>query len=148
MTTRGYKRILLPIDGSEYALEAVRYVSRILSPQNIELVIFNVHSKIPESYWDLEREASSPGLFCQGCGSCLQQCLWELPIPDLMRAYMYAYGYRQPALAHSLLASLELPGSVCEDCPSCTVACANGWNVAEKARDIVRLKDVPAGFLV
>ena len=96
---------------------------------------------------DLEREASGPGMFCQGCGQCLGHCDARLPIPDLMRAYMYAYGYRQPALAHSVIASLELPVRVCEDCASCTVVCANGWKVAEKIRDIRRLKDVPAQTL-
>jgi predicted aldo/keto reductase-like oxidoreductase len=93
---------------------------------------------------DLEREALGPGLFCQGGGQCLRHCDAQLPIPELMRAYMYAYGYRQPALAHSVIASLELPGRVCEDCASCTVVCANGWNVAEKIRDVQRLEGVLA----
>src|SRR5512139_2354624 len=34
------------------------------------------------------------GLYCQGCGSCTTQCVKQLPIPELMRAYMYLYGYR------------------------------------------------------
>jgi predicted aldo/keto reductase-like oxidoreductase len=93
---------------------------------------------------DLEREASGPGMFCQGCGQCLWDCDAQLPIPDLMRAYMYAYGYRQPALAHSVIASLELPRRTCEDCETCTVVCANGWNVAEKIRDLQRLQGVLA----
>jgi predicted aldo/keto reductase-like oxidoreductase len=97
---------------------------------------------------DLKREDSYPGLFCQGCGQCLHYCNAELPIPDLMRAYMYVYGYRQPALAHSLLTSLKLPHNVCDDCSSCQVVCQNGWKVSEKIRDIVRLRDVPSGFLV
>jgi predicted aldo/keto reductase-like oxidoreductase len=96
---------------------------------------------------DLKTGASGSGLFCQGCGQCLGNCRGELPIPDLMRAYMYAYGYREPALAHSVLASLELPRHVCEDCSSCPVECFNGWNVEEKIRDIVRLKDVSSGVL-
>lgn len=91
--------------------------------------------------------ASGSSLFCQGCGQCLGNCRGELPIPDLMRAYMYAYGYREPALAHSVLTSLELPRHVCEDCSSCTVECFNGWNVEEKIRDIVRLKDVSSGVV-
>jgi hypothetical protein len=65
----------------------------------------------------------------------------------LMRAYMYSYGYRQPALAHSLLASLKLPHKVCDECSSCTVVCLNGWNVKEKIRDIVRLKGVPTSLI-
>jgi hypothetical protein len=97
---------------------------------------------------DLKKEASYSGLFCQGCSQCLQYCSAKLPIPDLMRAYMYTYGYRQPALAHSLLTSLEIPQRVCDDCSSCQVECLNGWKVDEKIHDIVRLKDVPSNFLV
>ena len=91
---------------------------------------------------DLKRAASMSGLYCQGCGRCLGQCPARLPIPDLMRAYMYAYGYRQPALAQSLVTSLDLPHQICEDCSSCTVVCQNHWNVGEKVRDIVRFEQV------
>jgi len=87
---------------------------------------------------DLQNAAVTAGLYCQGCGQCLKQCPAGLPIPDLMRAYMYAYGYRQPALAQSLVASLELPRQVCKDCSSCPVVCLNQWNVGEKVRCIVR----------
>jgi predicted aldo/keto reductase-like oxidoreductase len=93
---------------------------------------------------DLKRASLVPGLYCQGCGRCLKQCPAGLPIPDLMRAYMYAYGYRQPALARALITSLDLPGKVCEGCPSCAVECLNRWNVGERVRDIIRLKDVTA----
>ena len=91
---------------------------------------------------DLQVEASLPGLYCQGCGQCLKQCLAKLPIPDLMRAYIYAYGYRQPALAQDLVVSLGLPGQICEDCSSCPVRCLNSWDVAGKIRDITRLNDI------
>ncbi len=97
---------------------------------------------------DLEREAAGPTLFCQGCGECLRQCDARLPIPDMMRAYMYAYGYRQPALARSVLASLELPDRVCLDCASCSVICTNGWDVAKKIRDVHRLKEAWTGVNV
>jgi predicted aldo/keto reductase-like oxidoreductase len=89
---------------------------------------------------DLKRAASVAGLYCQGCGQCLKQCNGKLPIPELMRAYMYAYGYRQPALAQSLLVSLDLPRRACEDCSRCSVMCLNQWNVAEKIRDVFRLR--------
>ena len=96
----------------------------------------------------LQMEASLPGLYCRGCGQCLKQCFAELPIPDLMRAYMYGYGYRQPALAQSLVVSLDLSRQVYKDCSSCPVKCLNSWNVAGKIRDIVRLRGVPSEFLV
>jgi predicted aldo/keto reductase-like oxidoreductase len=115
---------------------------------NIDLAVMEDLSLTDAEMNDLKRENSYSGLYCQGCGQCLQQCKARLPIPDLMRAYMYVYGYRQPVLAHSLLASLELPQKVCDDCSSCQVVCQNGWKVSEKICDIVRLKDVPPGFLV
>ncbi len=115
---------------------------------NIDLSVMEDLSLTSAEMNDLKREDSYSGLFCQGCGQCLQTCKSKLPIPDLMRAYMYVYGYRQPALAHSLLTSLKLPHKVCDDCSSCKVVCQNGWNVSEKICDIVRLKDVPSSFLV
>jgi predicted aldo/keto reductase-like oxidoreductase len=95
----------------------------------------------------LQKEASIPGLYCQGCGQCLSQCREKLPIPDLMRAYMYTYGYRNLALAQDLVVSLDLPGRVCEDCTSCPVRCSIGFNVPAKIRDIVRLREVPLEFI-
>jgi len=97
---------------------------------------------------DLKNEESFSSLFCQGCGQCLKQCNATLPIPDLMRAFMYNYAYRQPALAHSLLSTLKLPERICEDCSSCNVVCQNGWEISEKVCDIVRLKDISPDFLV
>jgi predicted aldo/keto reductase-like oxidoreductase len=88
-----------------------------------------------------------PGLYCQGCGICLGQCPEKLPIPDLMRAYMYTYGYRNLAHAQDLVLSLNLPATVCEDCSQCSVRCLNQWNVAAKIRDVVRLRDVPLEFI-
>jgi predicted aldo/keto reductase-like oxidoreductase len=96
---------------------------------------------------DLKRDISVPGLYCHGCGQCLQQCCAELPIPELMRAYMYAYGYRQPSLAQNIITSLNLPHRFCEDCPSCPIECVNEWNIKGKVCDIIRLRDVPSRFL-
>jgi len=115
---------------------------------NIDLSVMEDLNLTDAEMNDLKREQSYSGFFCQGCGQCIQQCNAKLPIPDLMRAYMYVYGYRQPVLAHSLLKSLELPHMVCDDCSSCQVVCQNGWKVSEKICDIVRLRDVPSSFLV
>lgn len=96
---------------------------------------------------ELQKEASLPGLYCQGCRKCLGQCPENLPIPDLMRAYMYTYDYRSLAYAQDLIVSLNLPSTVCEDCSSCPVKCSIGFNVPKKIRDVARLKDVPSEFL-
>ena len=50
------KRILLAVDGSEQAFEAVRYVSRLLPTNRMEVVLFHVMTKVPESFWDMEKE--------------------------------------------------------------------------------------------
>jgi len=96
---------------------------------------------------ELQKEASLPSLYCQGCRQCLGQCLEHLPIPDLMRAYMYTYGYRNLGHAQDLVLSLNLPDRVCEDCSQCLVECAVGFDVSKKIRDIVRLRDVPTEFI-
>lgn len=106
---------------------------------NVDLSVMEDLTLTDAEQEDLKRASVLPGLYCQGCGRCLQQCSAKFPIPDLMRAYMYAYGYRQPALAQRLVASLDLPSRVCEDCSSCPVMCLNQWNVREKIREIVRL---------
>jgi len=96
---------------------------------------------------DLQKEASLPGLYCQGCRQCLGQCAEKLPIPDLMRAYMYTYGYRNLALAQDLISSLNLPARVCGDCSLCPVKCSIGFNVSAKIQDVARIKDIPSEFI-
>ncbi len=59
MTDEIRHKMLLAVDGSENSLEIVRYVARIPTFQGMELVLFNVHSKIPEAYWDLETNSSA-----------------------------------------------------------------------------------------
>lgn len=56
MTKRTSRKILLAFDGSEGALEAIKYVGENPSFHQMEMVLFNVHGKIPESYWDLEKD--------------------------------------------------------------------------------------------
>jgi uncharacterized protein len=95
----------------------------------------------------LQWAAFRTGLYCQGCGQCLQQCRQKLPIPDLMRAYMYVYGYRNLNHSQDLLLSLNLPQRVCGDCAECPVKCSIGFNVSRKIQDVIRLRDVPSEFI-
>ncbi|RLB84494.1 MAG: hypothetical protein DRH24_04845 [Deltaproteobacteria bacterium] len=50
------RKVLLVVDGSDQAFEAVRYVSRLFPPNRMEVVIFHVMTKVPESFWDVEKE--------------------------------------------------------------------------------------------
>ena len=97
---------------------------------------------------DLTIGKSQGGLYCQGCEHCVSGCPKGLPIPDMMRAYMYTYGYRQPEMAHSLLTSLDARTNPCSDCGHCTAVCVKGFNVAERVADVSRLANVPLEFLV
>ena len=96
---------------------------------------------------DLAMGKSQGSLYCQGCDHCMPGCPKGLPIPELMRAYMYTYGYNQPAMAHTLLSSLNLPDNPCADCSHCTSVCAKGFNRSERVRDVSRLSRVPLEFL-
>ncbi|HYB19613.1 MAG TPA: aldo/keto reductase [Thermodesulfobacteriota bacterium] len=95
----------------------------------------------------LHRATLVSGLYCQGCGKCVSQCAYQLPIPDLMRAYMYVYGYRNLGEAQDLLFSLNLPAEVCGDCASCPVECLNRWNISDRIRNVARLRGVPRDFI-
>ena len=83
------------------------------------------------------------GLYCQGCEHCKEGCSKNLPIPDIMRAYMYNYGYRDSFKAHSLISELALPENPCGDCAQCTAICQRNFAVSERISDIVRLTKVP-----
>jgi predicted aldo/keto reductase-like oxidoreductase len=100
----------------------------------------------PQDLKDLRLEAKEGGLYCQQCGQCLEDCPRALPIPSLMRSYMYAYGYRNLRAAHELLSSLVVPEGACGSCQACSVRCAKGFNVPAKVKDILRLRAVPEDF--
>jgi predicted aldo/keto reductase-like oxidoreductase len=98
---------------------------------------------------DLQLAMNEPGLYCHGCLKCSGQCPKNLPIPDLMRSYMYNYGYSYPAKAQTTVAKLNLSANPCDSCTgNCSVACPNGLDVRERITDIARIKMVPSNFLV
>ncbi len=96
---------------------------------------------------DLLADMAHPGLFCSGCQNCRSSCPRHLPVPDMMRAYMYAYGYASPSMAKDLLAEIKVNNDPCTGCESCSVRCSRNFNVREKIADVSRLAGVPAEFL-
>jgi predicted aldo/keto reductase-like oxidoreductase len=96
---------------------------------------------------DLAYAGSESGLYCQGCNECLKDCRKGLPIPDMMRAYMYTYGYGSPALGREVLETLNVQADPCRDCTTCPVVCSKGFNIHEKIADVSRLRNVPEEFL-
>ena len=114
---------------------------------NVDLSVMRDHALTKSEKAHLQWAAAQVGLYCQGCGQCLSQCVQQLPIPELMRAYMYTYGYRNLREAQDPVLSLNLPAQVCTDCSQCPVDCVSGFNISQRVRNIVRLRDVPADFI-
>ena len=86
-------------------------------------------------------------LYCQNCEKCVKDCSKHLPIPDIMRAYMYNYGYKQPLLSKETLVDLALSNNVCSDCTACSVKCPSEFKVADKIAAITPIVNVPSHFL-
>jgi len=96
---------------------------------------------------DLVVPTAENGLYCNACNKCRPACPKNLPIPDLMRAYMYSYGYKSPLMAHSLLIETGTSDNPCNECEVCSVKCTKNFRIKEKITDISRLRNVPVDFL-
>ena len=96
---------------------------------------------------DLLVGKSEGGLYCQGCEHCVPNCPKGLPIPEIMRAYMYTYGYRESRQAQDLLASLNIPNNPCAGCSPCSAKCAKNFAIPERIQDVMRLTAVPEEFI-
>ena len=56
MTERKEIKILLAYDGSDLALDAVQYIGDAFPRDRTQVVIFYVETKIPRSFWHMEKE--------------------------------------------------------------------------------------------
>jgi predicted aldo/keto reductase-like oxidoreductase len=84
---------------------------------------------------DLHLTSLLPGsLYCQNCRTCISSCSQNVEIPDLMRAYMYAEGYRNfsQALDTAALLPEDRGLKVCRTCSTCTATCRYGKNVSRR----------------
>jgi hypothetical protein len=89
---------------------------------------------------DLQRAASLRGtLFCQNCCSCVPTCPNNVAVPRLMRAYMYAAGYRNFVQARITIA--ELPDkkglNVCRECLSCQASCRRDIDIGSRVKSLI-----------
>jgi nucleotide-binding universal stress UspA family protein len=53
------KRLLLAVDGSERALQTIRYAGEEDAFKGMKIVLFHVFNSIPDAYYDLEKEPKS-----------------------------------------------------------------------------------------
>lgn len=96
---------------------------------------------------DLKLSYNHGSMYCNGCEQCVAQCPKQLPIPDAMRAYMYAFAYQATAKAKKLVTRLEISADACSDCDQCTVQCIKDFDIRGKIASIQKLYDVPDVFL-
>jgi predicted aldo/keto reductase-like oxidoreductase len=96
---------------------------------------------------DLLVGKSEGGLYCQGCEQCVPNCPKGLPIPEIMRAYMYTYGYRDSRQAQNLLVSLNISNNPCAGCSPCSAKCAKNFTIPDRIQDVMRLTAVPEEFI-
>jgi predicted aldo/keto reductase-like oxidoreductase len=90
-----------------------------------------------EERQDLEMvSAAGSTFYCQNCRRCIASCPKSVEIPTLMRAYMYAEGYRNLAQAFSTVDELPAARSldVCRDCMACAATCRNGIDIAQRLK--------------
>lgn len=102
----------------------------------------------PQEKTDLETARAQAGLYCSQCGQCLAQCPKGIPVQKYMRAYMYAYGYRNPGKAKETIADAAPVELSCGSCASCKVTCSMGFDVKSRLLDVARVRNIPDDFLV
>ncbi len=100
-----------------------------------------------EEMKDLRDAGLIAGMYCDGCPSCTGNCRKQLPVHDIMRSYMYAYGYNDLRKARHVLDDSGIRNDPCKDCESCTIVCPKNFNVAERIKDISRITNIPDEFL-
>jgi nucleotide-binding universal stress UspA family protein len=75
------KRLLLAVDGSDRALQTVRYAGEEDAFKGMKIVLFHVFNSIPEAYYDLEKEPKSVKVVSHVRN-------WEAQQKKNIRAYM------------------------------------------------------------
>jgi predicted aldo/keto reductase-like oxidoreductase len=87
------------------------------------------------------------GLYCQGCEQCVAGCPRNLSIPEYMRAFMYAYGYRDLAMAQNVVKHQDAGSDPCHGCDSCSASCVKGFPVRDRIADVRRVGLIPEELL-
>ncbi len=93
----------------------------------------------PQEIKDLKLDTKSGGFYCQQCSQCLPQCPKGVPIPSLMRGYMYARGYQNIDLAKDVVAEAGVAGNPCAECDSCAVKCAMRFDIKSRVTSLTEL---------
>lgn len=81
MRNKSQAKMLVPVDGSDRAINTVKYIAKNDPFHRMRIVLFHVFSAVPESYWDLEDNVSSRAV-------AKQARAWELSQKKLVKDHM------------------------------------------------------------
>ncbi len=113
------------------------------------LSVLGDQSMKPDDFKALKMGNETGGLYCAQCGRCRAQCRQQNHIPDMMRAYMYAFGYGMPLKAKETLNQLKRQKKSCQNCQSCGINnCPMNFDIRGKLAQLDGLAQVPDRFLV
>jgi nucleotide-binding universal stress UspA family protein len=81
MTNPAPKKILVVVDGSEHSLNVVHYAAKAVPAESVEMVLFHIMTRIPESFWDLQKEPAYHYRF-------LDTREWETQQEEMIKQFM------------------------------------------------------------
>lgn len=96
---------------------------------------------------DIALTQTEAGMYCTACNNCVPECKLNLPIPEIMRAYMYTYGYKNQEMAYDLLTDISAGDNPCKTCSTCSAICSKNFDLKQKITDVSRLLNVPSDFI-
>ncbi|MBF0412907.1 MAG: universal stress protein [Desulfamplus sp.] len=91
-------RILLAYNGSEFALAAARYISLTFPSQSTEVVIFYVESKIPRSFWQMEKDMDFRFNTPEIRASMVERCKLVNECLDKVKAILIGKGFPEESI--------------------------------------------------
>jgi nucleotide-binding universal stress UspA family protein len=92
------KRLLLTVDGSKRSLQTVAYAGQEAALKGMKIVLFHVFNRVPEAYYDLEREPKSVKVVRQVRAWEAQQKANIRQFMDTARQMLLEAGHIEPAI--------------------------------------------------
>lgn len=93
------KRLLLTVDGSDRAMQTVRYAGEEEAFKGMKIILFHVFNSIPDAYYDLEKEPKSVKVIRHVRAWEAQQKKERRQYMDDCRQMLLEAGHADPAVA-------------------------------------------------
>ncbi|MFO7885040.1 MAG: universal stress protein [Desulfobacteraceae bacterium] len=106
MEKKNYK-LLAACDGSDLALDAVRYIGATFPPDRTEVVLFYVDTKIPRSFWNMERQMDFKFQPCNIRASMANQLNAINDFMDKARQILFKAGFSENSVTKKIHAKRQ-----------------------------------------